>query len=155
MLRRITLCVCVLVLLTTGASAQQGPGVAVGSGAQTCREWTAARQKTAVANLITEGSITSWVQGFLVGVSALSATAVAPPAAALSPQAELAMGQSLFGTKSGWVFDPPDPDVLRQWLDNHCRKRPLTRIFDAAHTLAGELISREKPMLLRKGWTPP
>jgi hypothetical protein len=103
--------------------------------------------------------IVSWVQGYVVGCAQRlteerAASEIAariqhgdlPPDLdlALSDPRLLAMLQAKFGTRSGWVFDPPEPKEVEAWRTNYCEHHPSSRISEAASALVNELDEHGK-----------
>jgi hypothetical protein len=103
--------------------------------------------------------IVSWVQGYVVGCAQRlteerAASEIAdrirrgdlPPDLdrVLSDPRVLAILQAKFGTRSGWVFDPPEPKAVEAWLTNYCEHHPSGRISEAAAALANELEQHSK-----------
>ncbi len=148
---------CILTLLAIRASAQ----IPVGAGSQLCDQYLQARQGKSPENATRRSMIVSWVQGYLVGsAQMITGERIAPEIAdritrgELPPDLDLvfsdpqgrllAMLQAKFGTRSGWVFDPPDAKKIEAWLANYCRDHPANRISQAAETLATELQERAK-----------
>ena len=122
----------------------------IGAGTQRCSAWMQARRGSG----LTVASITSWVQGFLVGHAAgetkeIMALDIADritngtlPADILDsdPQQRLlAIQRQKFGTSSGWVFDPPDSSAIQAWLTKYCQGHPVDSMWEASNQLLVEV----------------
>ena len=80
----------------------------------------------------------SWVQGFVIGW-AEGFTVGTGGAAGITGNAEV---RNRFGTDTGLLFDPPDPDAIAVWLDDYCRTHALDAMVHAARALVVELGKR-------------
>jgi hypothetical protein len=133
--------------------------VPVGAGSQLGQDYLRAREGKSTENTIRDSMIVSWVQGYVVGCAerlteARAASEIAnriqrgdlPPDLdrVLSDPRTLAILQAKFGTRSGWVFDPPEPKAVEAWLTNYCEHHPSSRISEAAAALVNELEERSK-----------
>jgi hypothetical protein len=107
------------VVLVCSANAAFTQTVSVlGSGNNTCEDWTRHRAERTLAAVTSSERSAHWVVGYLRGA---------------------------FDHMSASRHDPPadvDMNAIRIWLDNYCRKRPLDSIYLAASELSGELINR-------------
>ncbi len=148
---------CMLALLSTGAAAQ----IPVGAGSQKCREYLQARRGKSTGDTVRESMIVSWVQGYLVGrAEGVTGERIAPEIAdrivrgELPPDLDVVFSdpkgrlltilQAKFGTRSGWIFDPPDPKSIEVWLVKYCRDHPSNRVSKASDALAAEIEGRAK-----------
>jgi hypothetical protein len=123
----------------SGADAQGG-NIVVGAGTQKCVQWTATDKTQSsrtrdVADEAKEAMIKSWFQGYLVG----EAVGIARGAQAAGGLDNATL-RARFGTRSGWAFDPPNADIITDWLRTFCREKPLANIADAADALISELL---------------
>jgi hypothetical protein len=152
---KIATAACVLALLHAHTDAQ----IPVGAGSQWAQDYLRAREGRSTEDTLRRSMIVSWVQGYVVGC-ALRITA--EPAASeiadhiargeLPPDVDrvwsnprvLAILQAKFGTRSGWVFDPPEAKAIETWLANYCEHHRSTRISEAAAVLANELETHSK-----------
>ena len=158
MFRRLVFSGCVLVLVGVGVSAV-GAQIHVGAGSQSCGQWLEARRRKKTGDLVRRSTIISWVQGYLVGTAeGVTGEKIAPEIADRIAQGELppdldgvfsdpqgrllAILQAKFGTRSGWVFDPPDSDAIQVWLDKYCREHPLDSVSRATTVLVDSLYGR-------------
>jgi hypothetical protein len=139
-----------LSLLPAAHANAQARNAAIGAGSQRCSVWVQSRSGSG----LTQASITSWVQGFLVGHAAgetreLMAPEIAdrvtkgtlpPDIRESDPQQQLlAIQRQKFGTSSGWVFDPPDASAIQTWLNQYCREHPLNTVWVASNQLLTEV----------------
>ena len=105
-----------LLLIATPAFTQDN--MYVGVGKQTCGYWVTARKAgssdTSAKTLLRESVVTSWVQGFVVGVWAREG-----------------------GQRAS--FSVPDGPTMQVWLDKYCADRPLELVMQAAIQLVTEI----------------
>jgi hypothetical protein len=87
----------------------------MGAGTQSCGQWVSTRASTDETDIIGEGMMTAWVQGFLSGIWMF----------------ERAAGKASFLL--------PDAAALQAWLDNRCKSRPVEPLVLSATILIKEL----------------
>lgn len=129
-------------LLVPNAGQQRGrPGddLNLGAGGYNCAAWVTAQKVWAAAQqsgriddwvdfslkASRRDSIVAWLQGFLNGLVFAS-----PP-----PDQ---------GDEHSRVFEPPDEDTVRVWLDNYCRAKPLDSVYKAGVNFAIELRKKHR-----------
>ena len=94
------------------AEAQTPP---MGAGTQSCRQWIATRGSTNEMDIVGEGMMTAWVQGFLSGMWLL---------------------ERVDGKTS---FLIPDAAGIQVWLDRRCKEHPHEQLVLAGTALVKEL----------------
>src|SRR5262245_46645325 len=100
----------------------------IGTGSQSCGMWVEVRHNKSVENSLKRAMLLSWVQGYLVGIAITAAeerstdpmadqiaSGKIPPD--VSDKAIVTFRQRMFGTVTGWIFDPPDSDAIQVWMD--------------------------------------
>lgn len=103
---------CMLMVASTFATASHAQDIRVwiyGNGSDSCGRWSA-NQRTAPHGVDATIEL-SWVLGYLTGSQALEQARV------------------------GFHFRHPDPDAVAGWLDNFCRRHPLTSLINATVAL--------------------
>ena len=97
---------------------QPTPRIVVGAGTQSCGAWVEHRRLNSESDQIMAAILSTWSQGFIVGV--LSGI-------------RMAGGAQL-------AYAPPDSPAVQGWLDNHCKAKPLETILGASLQLVKELL---------------
>ena len=105
--------VILLALIGAVPSAAQTPPM--GAGTQSCGQWVSTRGSTEEMDIVGEGMMTAWVQGFLSGMWLL---------------------ERIDGRSS---FLIPDAAGIQVWLDKRCREHPSEQLVLAGAALVKEL----------------
>ena len=108
-----------IVMLLVGAQSSAAQTPPMGAGTQSCGHWVKTRASTDDLDIVGEGMMTAWVQGFVSGVWLV---------------------ERMSGTPS---FSIPDADTIRGWLDNRCDERPLEQLVMAGTALVKQLKARK------------
>jgi hypothetical protein len=116
--RKVAAVLLVLSLLVVRSSAAQTPPM--GAGTQSCGQWVSTRASTDELDIIGEGMMTAWVQGFLSGIWMF----------------ERAAGRASFLL--------PNAAAVQGWLDTRCKDRPVEQLVVSATILITELTTGTK-----------
>jgi hypothetical protein len=106
----------VILLIGAQTSAAQTPPM--GAGTQSCGHWVKTRASAEDADIVGEGMMTAWVQGFVTGIWLV---------------------ERMGGTLS---FSIPDAGAIQSWLDTRCEERPLEQLVTAGAALVKQLKAR-------------
>lgn len=107
-----------VVMLPIGAQSSAAQTPPMGAGTQSCGHWVKTRASAEDVDIVGEGMMTAWVQGFVSG---------------------LWLVEQMGGNPS---FRIPDAGAIQGWLDNRCEERPLEQLVMAGTALVKQLKAR-------------